>query len=180
MVIQRKIDQVKSIINTLQKNPNFALVKFDNTNHQTLESLRKDLRKNGAQFTVVKNTLLEKAINKLSSFNKAYLEFAQKFFPLKDKTALLVFKNDWSEGLKIFYQFITKEKTLGFKFAFIDKQTYEEAEMIKIAQLPSRTQLIASIAAGMKNPVNSLIYDLKFNLNKLVYILQQKSKQEQA
>ncbi len=177
MTSQKKKDQVQNLIKIFEENPNFVLAKFENPSHQSLESLRKDLKKGGSNFKIVKNTLLEKAIDRLALSNKLFKELREKFFPLREKTALLVFKNDWAPGLKTFYEFSRKEKSLDFKLALIDQHAYGAPEVLEIAKLPSRQQLLGKIVASFKSPLFNLNYALKFNSQKLVFILATKSKQ---
>ena len=176
MVNQQKQSQVDNLSQTLTKSSNFIFVKFEKTNHQTLEKLRKELKKNQAKLTVIKNSLLEKSINKLSTTNKLFADFRKKFFPLKESTAVLMLEGDWGKGLNAFYQFMSHEKTLSFKFGTLDKALYSENEVARIAQLPGKDQLMAKIIGSMKSPISKLVYAMKFNTNKFVYILQAKSK----
>jgi large subunit ribosomal protein L10 len=174
----KKTDQVNKIIDRLKKNPNFALVRFDKTSHQTLETLRRDLKKTQSQITVIKNTLLEKAINRLSITDKIYSDFRKKFFPLKETTAIVTLDNQWDQGLKAFNQCAQKEKSLDFKSAIIDAQTYGRDEVKRIAELPGRGELMATIIRSMKSPATNVVYSMKFNLNKLVYVLNQVSQKK--
>ena len=80
MASTKKVDQVQNIVNDLQKNPNFALVSFDKTTHQSLENLRRELRKNNSQFAIAKNTLFEKAVIKLSQINKYLVNLRKTIF----------------------------------------------------------------------------------------------------
>lgn len=176
MVSTQKKSAVESFVENLQKNSNFTLIKFDKTTHQSLETLRKALKKEKSSFLVIKNTLFEKAINKLSLQNKNMKELKKKFFPLKETSALLSLGNDWSKGLNAFYQFVQKEKTLGFRFGILDNQGYDETHLMQIAQLPGKDALMAKIVGSMKNPTTKLVYTLKYNIQKFVYILGAKSK----
>ncbi len=176
MVSKQKKSAVESFIEKLQKNSNFALIKFDKTTHQALETLRKSLKKEQSSFLVIKNTLFEKAINKLALKNKNLKELKKKFFPLKDTSALLSLDSDWSKGLHAFYEFVKKEKTLDFKFGLLDNQNYDASTLTRIAQLPGKNQLMAKIIGSMKSPTAKLVYALKYNTQKIVYILSQKSR----
>ena len=173
----KKIAQVDNLVKILQQNPNFSLVKFEQTTHKSLESLRQQLKSAGSQFKVIKNSLFEKAINKLSQVNKIFFEFRKKNFPLRENSALLILKNDWNKGLNSFYNFIQKEKTISFKAAILEQKIYNQEKILAIAQLPGKNQLIASIIGRMRGPLTSLTYNLKFNPQKLIYILTEKSKQ---
>lgn len=177
MVSKQKKTTLESFVNKLQKNSNFVLVKFDKTTHQSLEALRKELKKQASTFSVIKNTLFEKAVNKLSVQNKTFKELKKKFFPLKETSALLSLGMDWNKGLSAFYQFIQKEKTLDFKFGLLDNQTYDTATLLTIAQLPGKDILMGKIVGSMKSPMSKFIYALKYNTSRLVYVLSQKSKQ---
>lgn len=161
----------------LTKYQNFALVKIDKTSHQTLEKLRKELKKDQANFKVVKNTLFEKTIAKLAKGNKSYEELKKNFFPVKETSALLLFEKNWDSGLKTFYEFIKKETSLSFKFGILDNQSYPNEEILKIAKLPAKNQLMANLIGSFKSPSYRLVNSLKFNVTKLIYILKEKSKQ---
>lgn len=176
MVSQKKINQVKALNEIINQNPNFLLIKFERTTHQNLESLRKDLKKKGAKLKVIKNTLFEKAINLNLQKEKIFQTVKKNFFPLKENSALVYFEKDWSEGLKTLFDFIKKDKTISFKFGVLDNSIYKETELEKIAQLPNRKELIAKIIGVFRSPTQRFVYSLKFNLNKFVYILKEKSK----
>src|SRR5688572_31121978 len=91
--------QVDNLTGVLTQNPHFALIRYEKTTHQALESLRRELRKSGARLTIIKNALLEKAVNKLSQDKKELREFRQSVFPLKNNTALLTLGDDYVAGL---------------------------------------------------------------------------------
>ncbi len=176
MVNIKKTETVNHYLEILKDSPHLVLVKFEKIPHLTLEGLRRDLKKTQAKMKVVKNTLLEKAVNHLIGTNRIFTELKKRFFPLRNNTAIITFTADWSAGLKTLYDFAKKETHLNFKCAIIDAQTYDDASLIKLAQLPSRNQLIAKIIGAFKSPGQRLIYDLKYQTNKFVYLLHQKAK----
>ena len=174
MVNKQKILKVKEIQDLLKNNKNIVLLSFNKTTHQSLEGLRKELRKKGSSIRVIKNILFEKAVNKLSIENKKYFEFRKQFFPLKKSTAILLFKDDWSKGLKTFSEFVKKDGSMDFKFGLIDNLVYDYKDIKKIAQLPTKDELIAKILLCMKSPFIKLIYAGKYNTQKFVFILNSK------
>ena len=177
MIKQEKLSYVKKLLELLVKHPNFILVKIDRTTHQTLETLRKELKTTHSLFKVIKNTLLGKAINKLAQKEKKYLELKKSFFPLKETSALLLFDEDWTKGLNAFYSFSKKEPTLSFKFGLLDWESHPPSDLIKIAQLPSKNQLVANIIGSINSPTSRFVSLTKSNIYKLVYLLRQKPKQ---
>jgi len=177
MVNQSKKTQVESLVSSLQKSNNFLLIKIDRTSHQNLEALRRELRKASASVKVIKNAYFEKAINKMAAVNKSYRDIKTKFFPMRETSMMIMLDRSWDTGLKVFYEFAQKEKTLSFKLSYLDNTLYDQAGTTKIAKLPGRDQLIAKIIGSMKAPMSKFVYGIKFNTNKLVYILQTKSKE---
>ena len=176
MVNQIKKNQVDSILQLLEKSPNFLLVKIGKTTHQSLELLRRDLRKTGSQIKVIKNTLFEKSINKIVLKKTIFNDLKKQFFPLKETSALVTLSDRWHEGLRVLYLFSKKDSSLNFKLALLDNSIYSEEKTLQIAQLPSQEELLGKIIGSMKSPINKFVYAIKFNTNKLVYILQEKSK----
>ncbi len=175
MVTQLKKNQVDSVLQLLEKNPNFLLVKMGKTTHQNLETLRRDLRKTGSQIKVIKNTLFEKSINKIALKKTIYKDLKKQLFPLKETSALVTMSERWSEGLKTVYDFSKKDSSLTFKLALLDNSIYDTEKSLEIAQLPSQEELLGKIIGSMKSPMSKFVYALKFNTNKLVYVLKQKS-----
>lgn len=175
MVNQTKKLQVENLTELIEKNPNFILFKYEKTPHTSFEELRKLLKDNQSKIRIVKNTLLEKAINIASKTSKDLIELKKKVFPLKENSALITFSDDYLPGLNTFYQFGEKKGSLIFKFGVLDKTIYLKDDLIKIAKLPGKDQLLAKIIGSMKSPTTRLIYSLKFNINKLVYVLNQQS-----
>jgi large subunit ribosomal protein L10 len=173
----QKSTLVDDLKQSISETSNFALIKFEKTTHKGLEALRKDLKKQNTFFKVVKNTLFEKTINKLSESEKAFTDIRKKAFPLKDKSAVLVFKGEWAEGLKNYYTKTKEDENFSFKFGYLDSTIYEQGDMVKLAQLPGKDQLMAKIIGSMKNPMARTTRALTFNMQKLVYVLTQKSQQ---
>ena len=176
MVNEEKLALVQKIQDLLSKNRNFALIKIDKTNHQTLENLRKQLKKTQAVFRVIKNSLFQKSISKLASDSAPYAELKKSFFPLRYTSALILFEKEWGNGLVTFYQFSTKESSISFKFGLLDGHVYKSEELLKIAKLPPKNQLIANLIGSFKSPSSRLIYSMKFNLTKLIFVLKEKAK----
>ncbi len=176
MVNQLKKNQVDSILQLLEKKPNFLLIEMGKTTHQSLESIRKELRKDDAQIKVIKNTLFEKSVNKIAAKKAVYNELKKQFFPLKETSALISLGDRWHEGLKALYLFSKKDITVSFKLALLNNSIYNAEKSLQIAQLPSREELLGRIIGSMKNPMSKFVYAIKYNTNKLVYVLKQKSK----
>ncbi len=175
MISLKKKQRRDKIVQLLKENKNFLLLKINRITHQSLESLRKELKKADSKINVVKNTLFKKAINLLSS-KSITKNLKKNLFPLKDSTALVCLSNHWVDSLKKINQFITKEKTLEFRVGIIENNIYSQNELVKLALLPNKEEILSKIIGSIKSPINRLIYSLKYGTNKLVFILKEKSK----
>ena len=169
----KKVATVDRITNKLEQNQNITLIGFDKTSHIALESLRKSLRKSSATLTVVKTSLLQKAIEKVG----ALADLRAKALPIKESTAVVDMPGDWSATLKAVYEFAKKDASVFFKIGFLDRVVYEKSALEKLAQLPGRTELLAKVIGSIKSPVNRLDYAVKFPMTYLVNVLKARSAQ---
>lgn len=177
MANTKKLSQLQSLVELIQASENFALIKHEKTKHLALEGLRKSLRTSDSSIKVIKNSILEKAIKQVGTKNKALKEFSTKAFPLKETTAFVSFNSDWSKGVSAFHTYAQKEQTLSFKYGILDNSIYNSEDLVKIAKLPGRAELTAKVIGSMKSPIYGFVHALKFNMQKIVYVLNAKAKQ---
>lgn len=163
----KKVAVVDQLTNQLRENQNVTLLGFEKTSHISLETLRKSLRKANARMSVVKTSLLEKAIEKVEELS----EFKAKALPIRNSTAVVNMEGDWSAGLKAIFDFAKKDPSVTFKIAFLDKVLYEKANLEKLAQLPSKTELLGKIIGSLKSPVSRVDYAIKFPMTYFVNVL---------
>jgi len=178
MVNQKKIEKSQKLAKIISERKNFLIIKFTNISHQKLENLRKKLKEKQASLTVIKNTLFEKAIESLTNSKEKFNQIKEKFFPLKENSALLTFNGDWIDAISSFYKFAKEEGSLFFKFGFLDDVIYEENQLIKISNLPSRNQILAKIIGSLKSPPSRLVYGFKFLPFRLVNVISEVSKKK--
>jgi len=174
----KKIQKAEQLKKILSEKKNFVVVKFEGTSHKKFEELRKSLKKKIASLTVIKNTIFEKALEALTKTNQSLKSIKEKFFPLKQNSALLTFEGDWIDGLSTFYQFAKEEKTLSFKFGFLDNIAYESQSLLRLATLPSRQELLGRIVASLRSPASRLVYSLKFVEIRLISLISQIGKRK--
>lgn len=180
MVNQKKVAQVDSFSNLMQKYSNFVVIEYNKTSHIAMEGLRKKLRGANASFKVLKNTLFEKTVEKMARKEGSLTKMTENNFPLKGPSAMVGLSEDWSEGLKAYYDHAKKDETLSFKFGFIDQNVYQPNDLEKIAKLPSKPELMAKVIGGLKTPMIKTVFAMKFNMQKLVVIMNAKVQKGEA
>jgi large subunit ribosomal protein L10 len=108
--------------------------------------LRREFRKSGVEYKVVKNTLARKALERVTGFDKA-------FDKLVGPTGIAFTYDDVVVPAKVIKKFNEKTGKLTLKVAVIEKQVYEGSRLDDLAKLPTRKEMIASIAGSVQAPI---------------------------
>ena len=107
-----------------------------------ITDLRRQLQKEGADYTVVKNTLAIKAIE-----NTEYEKLEEL---LKGPSALVFGFNDQVAPAKILTQFVKKAKKTEIKGGVLDGNLLSADEIQKLSELPSKEELYAKMLGKYK------------------------------
>lgn len=112
-------------------------------------ALRTELRKEGIEYTVVKNTLTRKALDKLGMSGLDAV--------LNGSTSLATTENDPIAPFRILNDYSKKlNDRFNIKAAFMDGQVLGESEIAEIAELPSKDALYAKVLGTMIAPITGL------------------------
>lgn len=166
---QNKIDQVKILKDKLSRAKALFLADYRGLTHQQLESLRKNLKKAKGEFVIAKNTLIKIAIKE----NKSVAESDTEQFDneLKNPTAALFAFGDEVAPIRVLSDFIKNNQLPKIKIGLFGGKVAKEADFKKLAALPTRDVLLATLAMRMKSPIYGLHYALRWNLQGLVTTL---------
>ena len=112
-------------------------------------ALRTELRKDDVQYTVVKNTLTRKALDKLGMSDLDHV--------LNGTTSLATSGTDPIAPFRILNDY---SKKLGDRFnikaAFMEGKVLSDAEIAEMAELPSKSALYAKVLGTMIAPITGL------------------------
>jgi len=151
--IKDKFDKSKVVIFTDYK----GLTMFQ------LSALRRKLRPLDAEYKVLKNTYITRAVKE-----KAF-EGIEKL--LIGPTAILFGYKDQVMPAKVLSEFIKENEKLNIKGGVLEGKLIEPRIITALSKLPSREVLIAKVLGGMKAPITNLVFDLKGMINKFVFAL---------
>lgn len=140
---------------------------------QQVNELRRELYKAGIEYHVVKNTLVKKALESLSGYEKLYNK-------LIGPTAIAFGYDDPIIAAKILKKFSEKYNILKVKACVIEKEIYDGIELEKIATMPSRPELIASIVSGIQAPISGLVGAINAVMRDLVNVIDAIEKKKAA
>jgi len=138
-----------------------------------MQQLRAQLRESQAEMRVAKNTLTKIAassqeINGLDSV-------------LEGPTALVFAYDDPAQPAKIVRDFARTSRILQIKAGILEGNVLTADQVVEIADLPSREELVAKVVGGISSPLYGLVGVLSGPVRALAYVLQARREQlEQA
>lgn len=165
---QRKVDSVSKLTDKFGKAKAFFLTDYRGLTHQQLEQMKKALKKVEAEFLVAKNTLLKIALEKSQPVNAKSEEITKE---LKNPTATLFAYGDEISAIKEVANFIKTTQLPKIKIGFFGGNLATEADFQKLASLPTREVLLATLVGRLKGPMYGLHHALNWNLQRLVVAL---------
>ena len=127
--------------------------------------LRSEVRKTEATYRVVKNTVVRLAVEGTE------MEAITPF--LTGPKVLAYTGGDGVALAKVLKDFIKKHPELRFEQAYLEGQILEAAEAEKIAEMPSRDELIAKLLNLLQSPIRRLAVALNAPLQQFANVIGQ-------
>lgn len=174
MASAKKVELVKKLKENLTKTKSLVLTDHTGTTHLQLEHLRKNVKKLGGDFLIVKNTLLKKAL--------ATTDFQDKVDEklLTGPTSLLIALDDEIAPIRELVKTSRELNLLKIKQGALSDRILTSEEVIRLAGLPGKEVLIGQLLGMLKSPQVRLVYTLKGNLIKLALILKAVAEKKQT
>ena len=153
-VLSEKQAIVASLTETLQSASSGVLVDYKGITVAEDTALRAELRENGVEYSVVKNTLLRRAADNVG--------LSQLDEVLNGTTSIAISKDDPIAPMRIINKY---SKQMGDRFnikaGFMDGQVLPLEDIAALAELPSKDGLVAQLLGMMLAPITSLAIVLK-------------------
>ena len=146
-VLEQKKQVVADLVQRLNGSIAGVIVDYKGINVEDDTKLRKELREAGVNYTVVKNTLLKRAI--------AETELNGLDSVLEGTTALATSADDYVAAARILCKFADTHKNFEVKNGFIDKEVIDVAKITGLAKLPSREILLANVLGAFQAPISA-------------------------
>ncbi|NLB80286.1 MAG: 50S ribosomal protein L10 [Clostridiaceae bacterium] len=162
-VLQKNKQKVQDIAQTMKESVSGVFIDYLGLTVEEDTKLRNEFRKNGVTYSVVKNTLTALAVKEVG------LDELEPI--LKGPTSLATHKTDLVAPAKIIANFAKKHKVVEIKTGFIEGQVVSADEILRIALLPSKEELIAKALGGLNAPISGLVNVLNGNIRGLVCAL---------
>lgn len=144
-VLEEKQRQVANLKEKIDAAVTGVLVDYKGITVADDTALRKELRENGVDYFVVKNTLLSRAV--------ADTELSDIQSVLAGTTALALSKEDYAAPARILSKYADKSETFKIKAGFLDGKPVDLETINAIAKLPSREVLLATVLGAFQAPI---------------------------
>lgn len=153
---QQKEEIVKNLSEKIAKAKSIVFADYAGLNMKQLSDLRNKLRDADSEFTITKNTLLQRALPEVK---------------LTGPTATLLAYDDEISPIKILVKTL-KDIGIGkITSGFLGKEALNEARILQLASLPTKDELRAKTVGILVAPLQGIVSVLQGNLRNLVYAL---------
>ncbi|HEY3281545.1 MAG TPA: 50S ribosomal protein L10 [Armatimonadota bacterium] len=163
MPTPEKAAVVKELNEKLQGSSAAMLTDYRGLTVSEMMHLRRKLGELGAEYHVVKNTLLRLA-SEGTSFN---------FGPhLEGPTAVAIMQGDPIAPTKVLVDYVRDHKAMSVKAGVVEGELLSPDEVVALSKIPPREVLLSLMVGGIQAPISGLVGTLQGVVSNLAYTLQ--------
>ena len=138
---------VTELRNKIKSAPALYYTDFTGLNVKRMTELRRRLKRAGVDYVVIKNTLALRAVNDSGLLGEK----------MRGPTGLVVGK-DPVAAARVLTEFAKEfEDKPAMKGGMLQGKAIDNAQVKRMASLPSREQMLADLAAGMQSPMAAFV-----------------------
>lgn len=144
-VLEQKQQIVAELVEKINASVTGIVVDYKGITVADDTALRKELRENGVDYFVVKNTLLARAVEGT--------DLADIKSVLEGTTAIALSKEDYTAAARIICKFADSHENYNVKSGFLDGKVVDVETINALAKLPSRDVLLATVLGAFQAPI---------------------------
>ena len=163
MPSKKNISQLKDLNESFSKAKAIYFTEYHGLDVGDITELRSEFFKEGVEYKVAKNTLIELAAieNKIDSISVF----------LKGSTALAISYDEPVAPARVIKKFSSDRDLPRVKGILFDGKVLPGEDFKKLANLPSKDELLSKFASQLRSPMQKLLYGLNSPMQKLVGVL---------
>ena len=146
--IAKKQAQVDELAKVLKDAKVVLLTDYRGINVADVTKLRADLRNTNSEYKVIKNNIIKRALDANGESGLDDL--------LEGPTAIVIGTEDYLEPSKVIYNFSKNNEFYKIKGGIIEGKVMTAEEIITLAKLPSRQELMAKLAGALLGNITKL------------------------
>ena len=140
-VLERKKQMVADLSERIKNSCAGVVVDYKGINVEDDTKLRKELREAGVEYTVVKNTILGRAVEDAGLAG------------LEGTTAIATAADDYVASARILQKFADSHDNFSLKSGYLDGEVISMDKLMALAKLPSREVLLATVCSVFNAPI---------------------------
>lgn len=160
---QQKKEIVKELAEKIKSSKSIVFSDYKGLSVKDMTVLRKDLKKEGADFNVFKKTLMNIA------FKEAGIDVDIK--KLEGQVALAISSQDEVAAAKIIAKMAKANENIKMLGGILGTKELSCEEVKALAKLPSKEELLAKLVGSLNAPISGLVNVMAGNLRGLVNVL---------
>jgi large subunit ribosomal protein L10 len=173
MRLEDKKRVAEELAQQLAENGTIYLTDFTGLNVKAITEFRAQLREQGLGYRVVKNTLMRRALEGL--------DLPDLSAHLDGPTALVFSESDPVAPAKVVKDFAKEHDDRPvIKIGVVDRREVNAEQIGRMADLPSREQLLGAIAGGLTASVAGIAGALNALLRDITYMIGEVAKRNEA
>jgi|TARA_B110000263_G_scaffold171644_1_gene149627 large subunit ribosomal protein L10 len=159
----KNINQVEQLTDKLSKAKAVYFTEYHGLNVEDITKLRREFSKVDVEFKVAKNTLIKLAAdnNKLKGLDPY----------LSGSTAIAISYEDPTGPARVLKAFKKEHELPDIKGIIFEGEVLDGKEFKRIADLPTKDQLLAMLASSLSSPMTQLALTLKSSMTDLGNVL---------
>jgi large subunit ribosomal protein L10 len=143
-----------------------VLADFTGINAENMTELRKTLRENGIQFEIVKNTILRRV------FRQIDVDETDGVYALMSGPTALAYAKDEVLPIRVLKKFAETHGGMpSVKGGFVSRHAYGRADMMQLADIPSREVLLSKFLGSASMPIQGFVMVTSGIIRKFFYAL---------
>lgn len=147
-IIAKKEAKVDVLAEQIKNSKLILLANYQGINVEQDTTLRREVRKAGGEYKVIKNNMIKRA------FEKCGIEGLDEF--LEGPIALITSTEDYLAPSKAIYKFAKDNSFYELKAGIIEGEIKTSEEILIIAKLPSREELLSKLAGVLLANISKL------------------------
>lgn len=148
-IIAQKEEEVKKLAEKLKTAKVIVLADYRGITVEDVTKLRADLRSINAEYVVIKNNITKRALK------EAGIEGIEDSV-LEGPTALIIGQEEYLSPIKAVYAYAKNHDFYKIKSGVVEGKVSSAEEIITLAKLPSREELIAKLAGALLGNITKL------------------------
>jgi large subunit ribosomal protein L10 len=146
---QEKVKIVEKVRQDLASSVAVWVVDYRGLTVKQAEDLRRKVRAIGAEYRIYKNTFTARALNELELPNMDSV--------LEGPSGFVFVNEDPVAAAKALKQFAKENKKLIIKGGLFEGRVLNDKQVIEVADMPSREELIGQVIGMLTNPIFELL-----------------------